>query len=216
MAEEETPTHVKSSISPGKVTLYVVPATPTSGAHVVKILILMELLSIPHVVKVVLSPSDDEWFWEINPYRMVPAIESEDLVEQPEKKPKLLNVFESCSCLAFLAFTDDCSATGNWWLVLKRKHGDSMREAIEIFADAIKKEYSILENRLQITEQNYIALSDRLTIADIAILPFANENIAASAGIDFSEYPSLQAWSRKLLGLPQIIASFELVTTFGR
>jgi glutathione S-transferase len=83
-------------------------------------------------------------------------------------------------------------------------------------ADAIKKEYSILEARLNEPGQQYIALADRLTIADIAIVPFANEEIARSAGIEFAQqYPALKAWSEKVLGLPEVRSSFERVQTFG-
>lgn len=73
------------------------PATPTSGANVVKVLMLIEFLKIPHHIEVVASTSLDSWFHEIAPTKMVPALE---WVET--HGGKRLNIFESSSCLEFL------------------------------------------------------------------------------------------------------------------
>jgi glutathione S-transferase len=90
-------------------------ATKTSGPNVAKILILMDLLHIPYDYKVITSPSESDWFGDINPYKMVPAVttttttsaEEESVIlkdgSQEGKKGGLLNVFESSACLAFLA-----------------------------------------------------------------------------------------------------------------
>ena len=83
-------------------TLPVLPApeaaTPTSGANVVKPLMLIESLNIPHIIEIVASPKCDSWFKEINPNRMVPAME--DGSEQRNGRP--LSIWESSSCLSYL------------------------------------------------------------------------------------------------------------------
>jgi gliotoxin/aspirochlorine biosynthesis glutathione S-transferase len=107
------------------------------------------------------------------------------------------------------------SPTGKWWLTLKVNNASTIGNALDILAAAIQKEYSILESRLNKPGQRYIALADRLTIADIAIIPFANEQIAMSAGIEFGEYPALKAWSEKVLAMPEVSRSFERVQRFG-
>ncbi|KUL82981.1 hypothetical protein ZTR_10300 [Talaromyces verruculosus] len=227
-----------------KVTLYVKKATKTSGPNVAKILILMDLLHIPYDYKVITSPSESDWFGEINPYKMVPAVTSSEesvvLREGDQGKP-VLNVFESSACLTFLAdkydveglykgkslserarvsswlmaYTAGLGPTGKWWLTLKVNNASTIGNTLDILAAAIQKEYSILEARLNEPGQGYIALADRLTIADIAIVPFANEQIAMSAGIDFCEYPALKAWSEKVLAMPEVSRSFERVQIFG-
>ncbi|EEA28312.1 glutathione S-transferase GliG [Talaromyces marneffei ATCC 18224] len=223
-------------VSSDRVTLYVKKATHTSGPNVAKLLILLDLLHIPYDYKVLTSPSESEWFGEINPYKMVPAITSLE-----ESATAVLNVFESSACLTFLAdkydreglykgktlaerarvsswlmaYTAGLGPTGKWWLTLKVGHASTIGNALEILAAAIKKEYSILEARLNEPGQQYIALADRLTIADIAILPFANAQIAMSAQIEFGEYPALKAWSEKVLAMPEVGRAFMRVQTFG-
>src|SRR4051794_14442268 len=97
---------------------------------------------------------------------------------------------------------------------MKRNHAASINSAIEIFAESIKKEYSVLETRLKEPGQQYIALPDRPSIADIAILPFANEKVARTADIDLNEYPSLKLWSEKLLNMSEVLAAFARISTF--
>jgi glutathione S-transferase len=86
---------------------------------------------------------------------------------------------------------------------------------MDVLVDSIKKEYAVLELRLSVPSQRYIALSDRLSIADLAFLPFTNAHIAATAGIDFSIYPSLTKWSEQLMQLPQVVKCFGQITKFG-
>lgn len=81
-------------------------ATKTSGPNVAKILILMDLLHIPYDYKVITSPSESDWFGEINPYKMVPAVTSSEesvVLREGDQGKTVLNVFESSACLTFLA-----------------------------------------------------------------------------------------------------------------
>jgi hypothetical protein len=82
-------------------------ATPTSTANTVKPLILMNELSIDHEIFVVPSPTKDEWFHQVNPHKMVPAMESTET-----REGKRLNIWESTSCLTYL--TDAYDHEGLW------------------------------------------------------------------------------------------------------
>jgi gliotoxin/aspirochlorine biosynthesis glutathione S-transferase len=77
-------------------------ATPTSGANVVKVLALILALDIPHHIQVVGSTKNDEWFHDINPLKMVPALEATDTQDG-----KRLNIWESSACLDYVARTYD-------------------------------------------------------------------------------------------------------------
>jgi gliotoxin/aspirochlorine biosynthesis glutathione S-transferase len=67
----------------------------------------MEELSIKHKVHVIESTSKEEWFHEVNPHKMVPAMESAET-----RDGKRLNIWESTSCLTHLA--DAYDSHGLW------------------------------------------------------------------------------------------------------
>ena len=77
------------------------PASATSTVNSVKPLMLIEELAIPHTVYVVGSPSREEWFGSVNPCKMVPALE--DTVVDSDGQSRRLSIWESTSCLTFLA-----------------------------------------------------------------------------------------------------------------
>lgn len=64
-----------------------------------KPLILIEELAIPHAVYVVDSPGKEAWFSQVNPCRMIPALE--DFTD--DSKQHRSAVWESSSCLTFLS-----------------------------------------------------------------------------------------------------------------
>lgn len=70
---------------------------------------LLECLDIAHHIQVV-RPQSDEWFWSINPLKMVPALE--DVAEAGQIRPK---VFESGACLRYIAskYDTDGNFSGN-------------------------------------------------------------------------------------------------------
>ncbi|ORY13908.1 hypothetical protein BCR34DRAFT_249159 [Clohesyomyces aquaticus] len=237
----DTSNSVARRVHEDKVVLYVVKSTPTSGANVVKVLILIESLNIPHHIEVVASTKTDPSFHKISPTRMVPALES--IETQNGKK---LNVFESSSCLEFLvdkydldgAFggktlwertqirnwlmmhTSGLGATAKLWLTLKRlphglDGGKSMEPAITFLTDALETQYTILDSRLSEATQSFIALPDRPTIADFATLPFANSEVAAMAGIDLIFWPNLKSWGDRMCQLPAVAVAMKRVTEFG-
>jgi glutathione S-transferase len=68
----------------------------------VKPLILIEALSIPHRIHIINSTKNETWFHDINPYKMVPAME--DRVESNNNSgTTLVNVFDSSACLQYIA-----------------------------------------------------------------------------------------------------------------
>jgi gliotoxin/aspirochlorine biosynthesis glutathione S-transferase len=82
-------------------------------------------------------------------------------------------------------------------------------------SSGIRDQYSILERRLSEPGREYIALADRPTIADLANLPFANEQIAGTAGYDFNDWPHLKAWSEKMFARPAVQRAFSRARGFG-
>ncbi|KAI9860347.1 MAG: hypothetical protein M1830_006233, partial [Pleopsidium flavum] len=179
--------------------------TKTSTHNTVKPLILIEELSIPHDIYVVPSVSS-AWFADINPHKMVPAIED----QLPDSKGTI-SVWESSSTLTYLADAYDKhglwrgrdlgerTEIGNWltlhtaalgptakyWLYFQALHKEKIPAVIEKLAENVAKQYDILERRLSTPGYLYIALPNRPTIADIATLPFGMESTATLIGHEF-------------------------------
>jgi glutathione S-transferase len=93
--------------------------------------------------------------------------------------------------------------------------GEGSESVVERLSTSIRQQYDILEARLSEPGQEYIALPDRPTIADIANLPFANEKIAATADYDFNDWPRLKAWSERMLVRPAVQRAYQRGSTFG-
>ncbi|OCL02661.1 glutathione S-transferase, partial [Glonium stellatum] len=227
-------------IANDRITLYVKKASPTSTANTVKPLILLEALSIPHSIHIIDSTTTETWFHTVNPYKMVPAME--DVVVAESEHPsneERINVFDSSACLLYLVdkydkegvfggkglrerasviswlmgYTAGLGATGKSWLMLKPKNVGDV--AMSVFVTWIRNEYAILDWRLSEPDQEYIALPARPTIADIAILPLANEKVAATAEICFDDYPALKRWSERMAKLPYVAKALNRVGKFG-
>ena len=80
---------------------------------------------------------------------------------------------------------------------------------------AIEDQYSLLETRLSVRDQKFIALPERPTIADLATLPFANAKVADMAAIDFDRWPNLSIWSEEMYSMPFVQSAMERVSNFG-
>jgi glutathione S-transferase len=79
----------------------------------------------------------------------------------------------------------------------------------------IEKQYDILESRLSQRGQQYLALPDRPTIADIATLPFADQPCAALFGLDLTKWPQVLDWSRRMMGREAVQRARERITKMG-
>ncbi|KAJ5488071.1 hypothetical protein LT330_008433 [Penicillium expansum] len=231
---------IRPSIPDDKLVLYVKKASPTSTANSVKPLMLIEALNIPHHIHLIESTSNETWFHAVNPYKMVPAIEDVEVYDSNGEFQRL-NIFDSSACLTYLAekydteglyrgknlcertiitnwlmsYTAGLGATGKIWLLMKAPKPVPIGESLSILVKYIRTEYDFLESRLSEPGQLYIAISDRPTIADFAILPLANEKIAASAELDFNEWPKLMAWSEQMSSFKPVARALHRVSRFG-
>jgi glutathione S-transferase len=79
----------------------------------------------------------------------------------------------------------------------------------------ITVQYDILERRLNEPGQQYLALKDRPTIADIATLPFAMEATAELFGLEFERWPKLQEWSVRMSEREAVKRAWQRVAGFG-
>ncbi|KKK22374.1 hypothetical protein ARAM_005557 [Aspergillus rambellii] len=231
---------IRPAVPEDKLVLYVKKASPTSTANSVKPLMLIEALEIPHAIHIINSTSKETWFHAVNPYKMVPAMEDFEIYER-NGKPRRLNVFDSSACLTYLAerydkdglyggkdlcertiimnwlmsYTAGLGATGKIWLLMKMPKPVDIGESLSVLVRYIRTEYSFLEARLNEPDQQYVALPDRPTIADFAILPLANETVAASADIDFNEWPKLKEWSERVSVFPPVARALHRIARFG-
>ncbi|RFU32839.1 hypothetical protein B7463_g3509, partial [Scytalidium lignicola] len=171
---------------------------------------------------------------------MVPAMEDSQIYEMNGLSQRL-NIFDSSACLTYLAerydtngiyrgkdlcertvimnwlmsYTAGLGATGKIWLLMKSPKEVDIGESLSVLLKYIKAEYNFLETRLNEPGQKFVALPDRPTIADFAILPLANETIAVSAKLDFNEWPKLKAWSERVSALPPVARALHRIARFG-
>ncbi|KAJ5328937.1 Glutathione S-transferase/chloride channel C-terminal [Penicillium brevicompactum] len=237
-----TPDDVQTrpAIPDDKLVLYVKKASPTSTANTVKPLMLIEALGIPHHIHLITSTSNETWFHSVNPYKMVPAMEDSVEIES-DSSTERTNVFDSSACLTFLAekydteglyrgknlhertiimnwlmsYTAGLGATGKIWLLMKAPKPVPIGESLSVLLKYIRTEYDFLESRLSEPGQLYVALADRPTIADFAIYPLANEKIAISAELDFTQWPKLKAWSEQMSSFKPVARALHRVSRFG-
>lgn len=201
---------------------------------------LIEALDIPHHIHLIESTSNETWFHSVNPYKMVPAMEDSTEPESGDTTQRI-NVFDSSACLTYLAekydteglyrgknpcerttimnwlmsYTAGLGATGKIWLLMKAPKEVSIGESLSVLLKYIRTEYDFLESRLSEPSQLYVALADRPTIADFAIYPLANEKIATSAELDFTQWPKLKAWSEQMSSFKPVARALHRVSRFG-
>ncbi|OAA63435.1 glutathione S-transferase [Niveomyces insectorum RCEF 264] len=240
MSSEEEDLTVRPAIPDDKLVLYVKKASPTSTANSVKPLMLIEALNIPYTTHIIKSTSKETWFHAVNPYKMVPALE-DPYTDEVTGERKRHCVFDSSACLTYLAekydkdgvyggknleertvimnwlmsYTAGLGATGKIWLLMKMPKDVDIGQSLTVLLRYIKSEYNFLETRLSEPGQEYVALADRATIADLAILPLANETIATSANLDFNEWPNLKKWSERISKLPPVARALHKIARFG-
>jgi glutathione S-transferase len=76
-------------------------------------------------------------------------------------------------------------------------------------------QWDILERRLGIPEQLYIALPDRPTIADISYYPFAMPWMFRFIDVDLQKYPNIKAWGDRMGARTAVKAVLERGPTYG-
>lgn len=76
-------------------------------------------------------------------------------------------------------------------------------------------QWDVLDKRLSGPEQNYIALPDRPTLADISYFPFAMPWMFKFLGVDIKSWPNIEAWSKLMLSRPAVQRILERGPTYG-
>jgi glutathione S-transferase len=77
------------------------------------------------------------------------------------------------------------------------------------------RQWDILEKRLKETDQQYIALKDRPTLADLSYFPFAMPWMFTFLGVDIKDWPLIQAWGERMLSRPAVARVLERAPTLG-
>jgi gliotoxin/aspirochlorine biosynthesis glutathione S-transferase len=68
----------------------------------------------------------------------------------------------------------------------------------------VLKQWDILDKRLSMPGQNYVALPDRPTIADLSYFPFSMPWMFKFLDVDIQGWPHIQAWSERMLARPAV------------
>jgi glutathione S-transferase len=79
----------------------------------------------------------------------------------------------------------------------------------------VLKQWDILEQRLSLPGQNYIALPDRPTLADISYFPFAMPWMFTFLGVDIKDWPGIEAWGKRMVERPAVKAVLERGPRYG-
>jgi glutathione S-transferase len=77
------------------------------------------------------------------------------------------------------------------------------------------KQWDILEKRLSEPGQEYIALKDRPTLADLSYFPFAMPWMFGFFGVDIKNWPHIEAWAERMLARHVVRDVLESSRTLG-
>ncbi|KAH7303235.1 glutathione S-transferase [Stachybotrys elegans] len=222
----------------GRVILYIIKADQTSYINYIKPLILANELQCPHVISTI--DTKDEWYRRIHPERYVPALKDQD----PETGEEVI-VFESTACLQYLAerFDDGTwtgrnakekaavmswtayqtaglGATAKYWLYFlkgypNRQNPEPLPRTVAKLHENVITQWDIMEKRLSLPGQNYVALPDRPTIADLSYFPFSMPWMFKFLGVDIKDWPHIESWADKMLQRPAVQAILERGPKYG-
>ncbi|KAF2259666.1 putative glutathione S-transferase GliG-like protein [Lojkania enalia] len=223
----------------GRVILYVIKADETSYINYIKPLILALELKIPHVISVI--DTREEWFYKIHPERYVPALRDRDpetgedlsvfegtaclqyLCEQWDNDGywRGRTAAEKAAVFSWTAYqTAGLGPTAkNWLYFLKgypnRQNPIQLPRTIEKFHSNTLQQWNVLEKRLSLPGQEYIALKNRPTLADLSYFPFAMPWMFKFFGVDIKDWPRIETWSQKMLARPAIKDILERAPKIG-
>jgi glutathione S-transferase len=112
------------------------------------------------------------------------------------------------------------SPTAKYWLYFlrgypTRKNPVQLPKTIAKLHENTLKQWDILNKRLAKDGQNYIALPDRPTLADLSYFPFAMPWMFTFLGVDIKDWPHIQAWAERMLARPAIQEIMARAKTFG-
>ncbi|OAL00906.1 glutathione S-transferase [Phaeosphaeriaceae sp. SRC1lsM3a] len=223
----------------GRLILYIIKADQTSYINYIKPLILAEELQCPYIVSVI--KTTDEWYSAIHPERYVPALKDFDAETQKDVVVfestaclqyiadkfdsdgtwKGRNAWEKGQILSWTAYqTAGLGATAKYWLYFlkgfpTRENPDPPMRAVDKLHANVLKQWDILEQRLLLPGQNYIALPDRPTIADISYFPFAMPWMFMFLGVNVKDWPGIEAWGKRMVERSAVKTILERGPKYG-
>jgi len=72
-----------------------------------------------------------------------------------------------------------------------------------------------MEKRLSQPGQDYVALKDRPTLADLSYFPFAMPWMFKFLGVDINDWPQIERWSERMLARPAVKKIMEIAPKYG-
>ncbi|KAI0390335.1 glutathione S-transferase [Xylariaceae sp. FL0594] len=223
----------------GRVIIYIIKADQTNYINYIKPLILAQELELDHVISVIDTKA--EWYRSIHPEKYVPALKDwcpaterelvafestaclQHLAETYDLRGlwRGRNAAEKAAVFSWTAYqTAGLGATAKYWLYFSK--GYPSREAPEVLPKTVAKlrgncvkQWQILEARLSLPDQLYIALPDRPTIADISYFPFAMPWMFKFLEVEIKDYPNIQSWGERMATRPAVKRVLEAGPTYG-
>ncbi|KAF1950191.1 glutathione S-transferase [Byssothecium circinans] len=223
----------------GKVIVYIVKADQTSYINYMKPLILIEELGTPYEISIIDTTSQE--YYAIHPERYVPALkdwcpdakkdiiifESTACLQYLGERYDLKGAWtgqtagEKAEILSWTAYqTAGLGPTAKYWLYFlkgypNRRNPEPPVKAVEKLHANVVKQWDILEKRLSLPNQLFIALCDRPTIADISYFPYAMPWMFNFLNVNISGYPNIQAWGDRMVSRRAVKDILERGPTYG-
>ncbi|KAI1322274.1 putative glutathione S-transferase GliG-like protein [Xylariaceae sp. FL0255] len=223
----------------GRVVFYVIKADETSYINYIKPLILARELECPHIISCI--DTRDEWFRSVHPERYVPALKDQDpetgesiaVFEGTACLQYLVERFdtgglwggktaaEKAKVLSWTAYqTAGLGPAAKYWLYFLRGYPTranpvQLPRTIEKFHENVLNQWDILETRLSLPGQGYVALQDRPTVADLSYLPFAMPWMFRFFNTNVGNWPHIANWSSRMLERPAVKHILEVAPKFG-
>ncbi|GIZ40459.1 hypothetical protein CKM354_000379500 [Cercospora kikuchii] len=223
----------------GRTIIYVIKADETSYINYMKPLILARELDAPHVLSVIDTHSD--WYYSVHPERYVPAIRDRDpvtgesaivfegtaciqyLAERYDTHKNWIgrNYAERAAVMSWTEYqTAGIGATAKYWLYFSRGYPTranpvQLPRTIEKFHSNTIKQWDVLEKQLSKPGQDYIAVPDRPTLADLAYYPFAMPWMFKFLGVDVDDWPKIKDWAERMSARPAFEYVLKHAPTIG-
>ncbi|KAK8031971.1 hypothetical protein PG990_001705 [Apiospora arundinis] len=223
----------------GRVALYVIKPDQTSWINYMKPLILAAELKVPRVISVI--DTHDEWYYSVHPERYVPALKDQD----PETGEEVIvfestaclqyladrwdkdgywtgrTARERGAVMSWTEYqTAGIGATAKYWLYFlkgypTRAESVQLPRTIKKLHDNVVKQWDILEKRLSQPGQDYIALGDRPTLADLSYFPYGMPWMFKFLDVEMSNWPNIVQWATRLAARPAVREILEMAPKIG-
>ncbi|KAI1105361.1 putative glutathione S-transferase GliG-like protein [Jackrogersella minutella] len=223
----------------GRLIIYVIKADETSYINYMKPLILAAELRVPHCLAVI--DTHEQWFYSVHPERYVPALRDRDpvtgedfnvfestaclqyIADRWDKSGEWTgrSAREKGAIMSWTEYqTAGIGATAKYWLYFARGYPTranpvQLPRTIEKFHSNTLKQWDVLEKQLSRPGQNYIALPDRPTLADMSYLPFAMPWMFTFLGVDIKDWPMTKQWAERMLDRPAVKEVLQMAPKIG-